>query len=283
MPFDPFDTFTRYFEAQAEADRRLAAELAKAVPWTPNIRWKPRMVIQAETYNPLVLYDVEATWKNYPWEILRKEVTRPPRRPVGGFIPPRQVTIVQDTEHSAVSADGRWLFAIKLLDRGTPLRTVHGSQTGSVVFDGTVIIPVLYERMDNGEWPSMPWMSITPMEILTLREGTKLAKGTVVVAGLGLGHQLIEVSKRPQVKKIILIEKSESLVNFALKQVELDMGRPVDEVYIGDAYEILPRLSADVALIDIFPRYGNNGPACEHIARTSPGLKKVWCWGTAVV
>lgn len=51
---------------------------------------------------------------------------------------------------------------------------------GSVMFTGPVHIPILSRA---GE----AWMSLTPSEILTLREGNRIAKGHTLVAGLGMG------------------------------------------------------------------------------------------------
>jgi spermidine synthase len=121
-----------------------------------------------------------------------------------------------------------------------------------------------------------------PPEILTLREGTRLAKGRVVIAGLGLGHQLIEVSKRFQVKEIVLVEQSQELVDFYLPRVRSLVKKKLT-VIVGDAYEVVPTLSADVALIDIFPGYGHNEAATRELARRSPKIKKMWGWGTAAV
>ena len=52
---------------------------------------------------------------------------------------------------------------------------------------------------------------------------------------------------------------------------------------VGDAFKIIPTLSADVALLDMFPAYGGNEPATRELARRSPKIKKVWGWGTATL
>lgn len=220
-------------EEIARKRQLLEESLAAAVPWTSDIRWQKRLVIQASTYQPIPLFNVLPTHE------------RPNDSP---------------PETRAVSADGRWLYMNRILPRGYALKTYNGRSQGSVIFDGPVIIPALYESWSaaKGEygWKEDPWMSLTPMELLSLRNGTRLAKGITIVAGLGLGHQLIEVSKRRQVKRLILVEGSRSLVEFVLPAVQAQMARPLDEIHIGNAYEIVPHLAADVALIDIFPRYG---------------------------
>jgi hypothetical protein len=272
-------------EAQAsfEAEMRALREerLTRAVPWTPDIKWEPGLSIQASTYHPLRLFPVEPS-----------QIVDPNK------LPPEQ---------KVVSPDGQWLYCEKILPRGDALRTILGNRKGNVVFDGPVIIPALhqlqtqesYERVQlegpnlgMGDfrfvpttvsfWKQNPWMSITPMELLSLRPGTRMARGDVIIAGLGLGHQLIEVSKRPQVRRLMLVERSQGLVDFMMPAIEPHLHKRV-EVFVGNAYEVIPQLAADVALIDIFPKYGGNQHSCDKLERTSPGVKKFWCWGCGVI
>ena len=221
--------------------------LKKCVDWDPKIPWSKHLSIRAETYNHRSLFDVE------PGPINVNKATR---------------------KHMKVSKCGRWCYVEKILARGDSLWTAYGGKEGDVAFDGDILIPALHERASDGRsWRDAPWMSMTPMEIISLRGGTRFAKGTVVVAGLGMGHQLEEVAKREKVEHIILVERDESLVEFILPVLEL--GDRVIEVLIGDAYEELPRLTADVALIDIYPDYGGN-----RFQKNCPNIKKLWVWGS---
>jgi hypothetical protein len=168
--------------------------------------------------------------------------------------------------------------------RAQALLTWWGREVGTVVFDTDVPIPALYQRREpddagTGEWNETPWMSITPAEIMTLRPGTRLAKGRVVIAGLGLGHQLIEVTKRLQVKRVTVVELDAELVDWILPAIRPHLRKPV-EVIVGDAYAVLPTLRADVALIDIFPGYGDGHRRVAELARRCPGIKTMWGWGT---
>ena len=263
----------------AEMHEAKEARLARAVPWTPDIKWTPYLTIQASTYHPLRLFPVEPS----------------------NIVDPNKLS----PEQMMVSPDGQWLYCEKILPRVTGLRTMLGNRKGSVMFDGPVIIPALHQRQtqDSYErvalegpnlgmgdfrfvpitvsfWLQNPWMSITPMELLSLRPGTRMARGDVIIAGLGLGHQLIEVSKRPQVRRLMLVERSQGLVDFMMPAIEPHLHKRV-EVFVGNAYEVIPQLAADVALIDIFPRYGGNQHGCDKLERSSPGVRKFWCWGAA--
>ena len=230
----------------------IETRLAAAVPWTDKTSFQPRLTIQAASYKPRSLFCVNPTLHT-----------------VAGSI--------TDTMERVTSPDERWLYCEMFLKRGKTLRIYSGKRRGDVMFDGDVIMPALfYKRHDKTDrWSDTPFMSMTPMELISLRNGTRFAKGHVVIAGLGLGHQLIEVAKRKSVKKITIVEQSEGLIEFVLPAIMQHVmpGRDI-ELVIGDAYKEVPRLTADVALIDIFECYGFNEfrPRC-------PNIPHVWCWG----
>jgi hypothetical protein len=226
-----------------------------AVPWDDNIKWTKELNVQAETYQVRSLFDVPASGVN-------------------------DVNLLAPAER-IVSPGGGFCYAETRLRRGDMLATAHGRERGTVLFDGPVIIPKLHERdRGGGGWQRNPWMSLTPMEILTLRPGTRRARGSVVIAGLGLGHQLIEVSKRPQVKKLVLVERSRELIDWVLPRIRPHLGRALDDAVVEDVYVALPKMDADVALVDVFPGYGSNAWQVEKLRRTSPRVKFIWGWGT---
>lgn len=233
--------------------------LRRCVPWSPALPWKPELEIQGATYKVLELWPGVAASD----------------APVDRLEPGQHVD----------SPSGRFRYCVRLHRAGHTLLTWWGNQVGNVLFDTDVIIPALYQvrgpdEPGTGHWHETPWMSLTPAELLTLRPGTRLARGRTVVAGLGLGHQLIEVSRRVQVKRVILVELDQELVDWILPRIRPHLRKPLD-VHVGDAYEIIPTLRADVALVDIFPGYGDGWQRVAELARRSPGIKKFWGWGTS--
>lgn len=226
------------------------------VPWDPQMKWQEELNIQAKTYKVLDIFDLKAS---------------------SSKADPNEIP--EDSKATARSPS--WLYVLKKLPRGAMLRTVYGREKGTVVFDGPVSVPVLHARQDSGDWKEDPFMSLTPMETMSLRAGTRFAKGSVIVAGLGMGHQLIEVSKRPQVKKLVLVEESKELVDFILPKVRPHLGRKLDKVVIGDAYKVMPKMSADVALVDIFWSYGGNDWERDKLVESCFGIKRIWCWGAS--
>ena len=230
--------------------------LRSCVPWSPAMPFTPELNLIGDTFHTLNVVPELA----------------PSDAPVDQLNPAER----------ADSPNKEFRYCIRLHRAGQQLMTWYGNQTGTVLFDSDVHIPAIFQCRDGepGVWNTFPWMSLTPAEILTLREGSRLAKGRVVIAGLGLGHQLIEVSKRLTVKEIVLVERSQELVDFYLPRVRPLVKKRLT-VLVGDAHEIVPTLRADVALIDIFPAYGGNEAATRELARRSPGIKKMWGWGTA--
>ena len=242
--------------AQREAlARRLDARLASCVPWRPNMKWQRELNLRADS-----------------WDL---------PEPFPGVVPSDLPVDALERGMFVDSPQGTFRYCVRLHRRGRPLLTWWRGQSGTVIFDGDVAIPALFQRRpapDEARWMPYPWMSLTPAELLSLRPGTRLARGHTVVAGLGLGHQLVEVSRRVQVKRVTLVELSAELVDWLLPQIRPRIRRPL-AVEVGDAFEVLPRLRADVALVDIYPEYGGNARATERLARTSPGIRRVWGWG----
>lgn len=228
-------------------------------PWSPGMKWKPELNLLGSTYKVLEL-----------WPGIAASDT-----PVGDLSPGQFVD----------SPSGRFRYCVRLHRAGHTLLSWWGNQVGTVLFDTDVIIPALYQERGpdepgTGRWTETPWMSLTPAELMTLRPGTRLAKGRTIVAGLGLGHQLIEVSRRPTVKRVILVELDQELVDWIMPQILPHM-RKRPEIHVGDAYEIIPTLRADVALIDIFPGYGDGFRRVAELSQASPKVKKFWGWGTS--
>lgn len=166
------------------------------------------------------------------------------------------------------SPSGRFTFKRKLLPKFTSLKTFMSAGVGRVAFDCDTHIPGLWEGNRHD-----PWMSITPSEVLSLRPGTKRAKGNVVVAGLGLGWQTIEIAKRKQVKSIRVVERSQELIDWIGPKVQEIAKREITFI-CEDARTFIPTMTADSAIIDIYPGYGGNKfPPCRNIP-------SVWVWGS---
>lgn len=230
-------------------------QLVHAEAWTDDMKWKKTLVLKGDTYKPRRLF----------------------------LVKPCTVTNINDAPRNQilVSPCKRWCYAERVWPRATDLPTMSGRNTGVVIFDKDIALPALYEADPHrGErWKVNTWMSHTPMEIMTLRPGTKRAKGKTIVAGLGLGHQLIEVSHRKQVKEVVLVERDRGLVRWLLPRIKPFMGPAPLTVVVGDAYTVLPKMTADVALVDIFPSYGGNEGDRDRLRKECKNIGFIWAWG----
>lgn len=248
-----------------ERQERKKARIAAAVPYDPAMRWERELNLQAASYQAHVLELFPRVASSFP-------------HAVNDLAPAQFVD----------SPCGAWRYCVKELPTGARLDTYNGRKKGDVLFDGSVRLPALHDRERyhrEGEaprWNMLPWMSLTPMEVFSLRPGTRRAKGAVIVAGLGLGHQLIEVSKRKKVTSLTLVERERSLVDWLLPILRPHLGCEID-VIVGDAYEVLPKMQADVCLLDIFRGYGGNKDDADRVRETSPGIGFVWAWGSQYV
>lgn len=253
-----------------ERDRKahIRRRMEKVVPWDPGMKWKEELNIKSSTYEVLDLFP----------EIYDG--------PVGKTA---QATFARGPSFYAESPCGLWRYGKMGLPGGYALSTIYGTKKGSVIWDGPVHIPCVWRRphwvsaicpQQLWERVGTPYMSLTPMEIFSLRAGTRRAKGDVVVAGLGLGHQLIEVSKRKKVRRLRLIEIDQGLIDWIMPRIRPHLAQEV-EVITANVYEVLPTLSADVALIDVFPRYGNNDIERDRLRKRCPDIGYIWAWGSA--
>lgn len=216
----------------ARAERRYDNHLTQArrsepVEWKPDMKFSPSLHIKASTYKMPSIFAVKPSGDG-------ERRPRPEKHP----------------DKHAISPCGHWLYRERILEAGSSLATKSGNRSGVVIFDGPVKIPMIHSKDRDELWSLDPWMSFTPMEFFTLRPGTRMARGHTIVAGLGLGHQLVEVCKKKNVTKVTLIEKDQGIVDWILPR--LDLNDKDFEVVVGDANKLLLDMEADVALVDIY-------------------------------
>ncbi len=259
MPETPYERKRR----EAYEQERLRARLGEGFrDWDPaRTTFYPELNLRASTYNPPSLFEVEPT----PTSRVNQTAMHP--------------------EQFVTSPCGQWLYREIVLAAGHKLATFSGRDRGDVMFDGDVLLPAIHgkaHRKSALTWETDPWMSLSPMEIMSLRTGTRRAKGVVVLTGLGMGHQLVEVCKRRKVTRVILVEIDQGIVDWILPRLDLH-GKEV-EVIVGDAEEVVPTLTADVALLDHFSGWGCNNIDRDEIARNTRrhpdgDIGFFWAWG----
>ena len=238
-----------------DVQRFIKKDARNAVPWDPKMKWREWMMLSADSYNRWLEH------RNLAPEL------RPTENRLRKHLSPTEEYI------SIPGTDMHYLNAI--LPKHTRLYTACGNRIGWVAFDGDVVIPSL-RRGDGSR--DKTWMSLTPMEIMSLRPGVAKARAHTVIAGLGLGHQLIDVTRKKTVKRVTIVEREQALLDWVLPRIERHLGDAVLYTICGDARKVLPRLKADVALIDIDDSYGNN-----EFYQDTPSIPARWVWGAAVI
>lgn len=124
------------------------------------------------------------------------------------------------------------------------------------------------------------WMSITPMEVESQLLHARLAKGRVVVMGLGMGVVLANLCANPDVTYITVIEKDASILEMFRATVEFPNPRQIPIDYMqGDAKLVAP-LPHDTLIVDIWPTLASNEADAdiEVIAKNWNSSRLMW-WG----
>ena len=249
-------------QRKATRERRMK----ECVDWDPNMKFAKELNIKGDSYQMRNLFP---------------EVEQGPVDKLGAYL------FAKGEQYYVESPSGLWRYSNPTLGAGADIIVAFGNKRGTVLWDSPVMCPAVHRRPNYSSYgkdlwthpDQTPYMALTPMEIFTMRSGTRRAKGEVIIAGLGLGYQLIDVSNRKKVTKLTLIEISQELVDWLYPRIKPYLGCEV-EVIVGDAYEVLPDMAADVVLLDTFATYGGNTDKRDDLYRQNPNLKYIWAWGT---
>jgi spermidine synthase len=118
-------------------------------------------------------------------------------------------------------------------------------------------------------------MSLTPLEVFTLRPGFKKAKGRCLVGGLGLGYFTKRILERKQVEKVTVVEKNPHVAEF--------FGAPLRdrvEIIVDDVWEFLKsdRLNSfDSILLDTWSSAGDSFED-RKLMEVRQRHPHVWAW-----
>jgi hypothetical protein len=120
---------------------------------------------------------------------------------------------------------------------------IRGYFNGMVVVDAPV--PVLIRD-------GVVWMSLTPMEIESHLVHAALARGHVVVCGLGLGYIVYKMLQNPKVKSITVVEECTDLIANFKSLVDGDWADdPKVTIVNSDAFTYVPPHTIDYLYVDI--------------------------------
>lgn len=223
---------------------------------------KPVLLLNAATYKPAKLFDIPV---GQSWE-----------------------------RHYLVSPSGNFCYHNFLHPAYAP--QPHFDQGGFTIWNGDVVFPALSDmnrRRGNGQrfksktsefrraCDGAVWMSLTPAEMLSQRSGVQRAEGKVLVGGLGLGWFLRKVCEKESVQEVVLVEKSQELLDWYGYDLCQRYAK-VTDVICDDVFAVTERFPDHQLLLDIWPVYRG-----RESAQTDPRLKalrahagdRVWAWG----
>jgi hypothetical protein len=138
----------------------------------------------------------------------------------------------------------------------------------------------MFEQKLGGKWRR--WMSLTPMELESHMPHIAAAKGTVVVAGLGMGMYLYNILRKSEVTRVIVLERDRDvfrLFNHTTGYTKWD-GAEKMELILGDAFTYRPDFPVDFLYADIWEFLGDER-ALENTQRLQANIKaaEVGFWG----
>lgn len=144
--------------------------------------------------------------------------------------------------------------------------------------------PVLVEQMAALVRRGECWMSLTPLEFESQETGVRLARGHVLIFGLGLGWAAAATAARAEVDCVTVVEKDPEVI--ALHR-ELDVfaqlpdaARSKLRILDGDAFAYAPDIPVDLMMPDIWLPLVNDGRV-EEVRRmqANVGASAVYFWG----
>lgn len=148
----------------------------------------------------------------------------------------------------------------------------------SCSFTGPVMVPMLLGTTTEDR---NFWMSLTPMEVFSLRPGIEKAEGRVLIVGLGMGWMTQKILEKPDVKHITQVEISPEVIQFFGQPLSTMFPDKIDFIQ-GDIWKVLPQLDLqnfDSIIFDIWPAYGSAYLDQKFQALKKAHRRKTWGWG----
>lgn len=217
-------------------------------------KFKKTLVLRSSTFVPFTL------WEITPYRHVAGDGRRPDSFPAN------------DRRFRQLSPNA-W-YSHMVLPRGTDIDLWQGHRRGTLYFDNDVVVPRI-TRADGKQW-----MSYTPAEVLSQRQGLRLAVGTVVLGGLGMGWLLTKVCRKATVKRVVVVEKDQGLLNAVGPQLRdlypRDLAKVTDWI-CGDVYDHIGKFGSEARhLLDIWDSFPVYDRRFELLRTRVPYL---WGWG----
>ena len=152
----------------------------------------------------------------------------------------------------------------------------HVDETGAECpqlgyFDTEYRYPCVYEK-------GVEWMSVIPSEINTMRPMLVKAWGRVLVCGLGLGYCAYHLSRKENVKQVIVVEKEAAVISW-FKGWILPQWDHSEKLTIiqEDAFAVVDRLKPDeidTIFVDLWHNAADGAPLAQAMQLRESRLPK---------
>jgi hypothetical protein len=201
--------------------------------------------------------------------------------PASPALPADHDILKQATPESIVwSPRGSYCYVNHVLPQGVFLDIYDRGQRGKVLFDDQVVLPTLFQ-VRACRLNLTLWMSMSPSELLSQREGVRKARSDVMIGGLGLGWLLAQVCAKVTVKRLVQVEQSQELVDWlwpVLVQKYPQVAKKAT-VVVGDAWDHINHFGPDTwNLLDIWANYGQAYDDPQ-VRFWKTRVKNFWAWG----
>lgn len=179
-----------------------------------------------------------------------------------------------DIPNYRFSAVGRWH-----LEEAPMTKRNHDEPVALTAYFSYAIAKRWYQNWVLMEGNTI-WMSLTPMELESQGYQARLARGHVLVAGLGMGVLSWNLLRNPKVTQVTVVEQSPDVI--ALLREGLSDLMEDDRVTIvnADAKTYVPDFVPDLLIADIWPNLGADeavGDVIEMVRNTK--VHRVAWWG----
>jgi hypothetical protein len=126
------------------------------------------------------------------------------------------------------------------------------------------------------------WMSLAAMERESHMPHIAAAKGHVVVAGLGMGFVTYNLSRKPEVTKVTVVERAAAVVAL-MDRISNWRSWPKIELVVGDALTWQPSEPVDFLYADIWPQLGEEKAlGLTRTIQANVGAARVGSWGQEI-
>lgn len=177
---------------------------------------------------------------------------------------------------------GNFLLTNATYERGELLQYRMPDMSAEMVvpalgfFPEKVCFPAIYEN-------NMPWVSVCPSEISSMRYPIQRARGNVLTLGCGLGYFAYMASEKESVETVTIVELQNEVIELFSQQILPQFGHP-EKVRIvqGDAFEFVAGMQQeeyDMCFVDIWEGPEDGAPAyikLKEAARRLPSTEFVY-------